>query len=530
MRVRIIIIFLVAYASLGFSANKAVWNRSSQGIYENDIRSIFIDPENDNNIYVGTSKALYKSLNKGKSYQAILWPAGEQKGVNDIYISTVHPKTIYAATDAGLYESQSEGKTWDRIYFSSDKKSRQSLSVIQDDLTIYLGTQKGLYYKTDQETNWHKIKEGFKNDPVYQIIQDQDFLYVATGQALFKFNKQTKRMQKIFSMGIGERRNENNTLDQTAARKDQFIKFITISKLPQSHLIVASSNGIYFSDSHGKEWKQLSINNLAIEDLTSLLILENTVKDEKNCYEAPFKCLRLLAGTTKGVFFLKNEKWIPLYKGMETNDVSYLANDKRRTVYAATTKGIYFFPTEEALPSSPTSPEPQTDLRSRHGFHNEPSISEVHQLAINYAEVNREKIANWRVLARKKALLPDLSVGLDRNASDLFHWNTGASPDELQKGRDYIDWDVGLSWDLSDFVWSTDQTTIDSRSKLMVELREDILNEVTRLYFERRRLQTELISDDLLNPPFKMDKELRIAELTALIDALTGGEFSKKIH
>jgi hypothetical protein len=218
---------------------------------------------------------------------------------------------------------------------------------------------------------------------------------------------------------------------------------------------------------------------------------------------------------------------------METNKISYLAKDKRRTVYAATAKGIYFFPTEETLPSpykTLGTPESQTSaMDAEFGFNHELSINDVHQLAIDYAEVNPEKIANWRELARKKALMPALSVGLDREATDLFHWNTGTSPDELQKGREYIDWDVSVSWNLADLVWSTDQTTIDSRSKLMVELREDILDEVTRLYFERRRIQTELIMDNFLDPRSKIDKETRIAELTALIDALTGGEFSKRI-
>jgi len=220
---------------------------------------------------------------------------------------------------------------------------------------------------------------------------------------------------------------------------------------------------------------------------------------------------------------------MPLYKGMETNQVSYLANSMRGSVYAATTKGIYFLSVEKTLPSLNMFTEAIDDLREQVQFHHEPGINEVHQLAIDYAEVNYEKIKKWRVLARKKALLPDLSVGLDRGAADLFHWNTGANPDELQKGRDYIDWDISLSWDLADFVWSTDQTTIDSRSKLMVELREDILDQVTRLYFERRRIQVELIANEVQNPLLMIDKDMRIAELTALIDALTGGEFSKRI-
>jgi hypothetical protein len=183
----------------------------------------------------------------------------------------------------------------------------------------------------------------------------------------------------------------------------------------------------------------------------------------------------------------------------------------------------------EALPSLNKASETISSLGDQIRFLHEPGINEVHRLAIDYAEVNREKIINWRTLARKKALLPKLSVGLDRDAADLFHWNTGANPDELQKGRDLMDWDVSLSWDLSDLVWSTDQTTIDSRSKLMVELREDILDQVTRLYFERRRIQVELITYEPLDPQVEIDKEMRVAELTALIDALTGGEFSGRI-
>jgi len=57
--------------------------------------------------------------------------------------------------------------------------------------------------------------------------------------------------------------------------------------------------------------------------------------------------------------------------------------------------------------------------------------------------------------------------------------------------------DVGASWHLSDFIWSSNQTSIDSREKLMVELRNDLAAEANRIYFERRRLQME----SMFNPP-----------------------------
>ena len=78
-------------------------------------------------------------------------------------------------------------------------------------------------------------------------------------------------------------------------------------------------------------------------------------------------------------------------------------------------------------------------------------------------------------------------------------------------------------------IWNTDQTSIDTRSKLMVELRDDIMNEVTRTYFERRRIQIELLSSPPQDLKLSLEKELRLQELTADIDALTGGYFSKHI-
>ena len=63
----------------------------------------------------------------------------------------------------------------------------------------------------------------------------------------------------------------------------------------------------------------------------------------------------------------------------------------------------------------------------------------------------------------------------------------------------------------------------------MVQLRDDIVDEVTRTYFERRRLQANM----LLSPPSEqqaLEQELRLQELTALIDGLTGGFFSRSME
>jgi hypothetical protein len=259
----------------------------------------------------------------------------------------------------------------------------------------------------------------------------------------------------------------------------------------------------------------------------------------------------IFAATGKGAFHYKDGRWLPLYKGMETSNVNFLARGGNGILYAATDQGIFFMHDEKALAEGPQTAlahledqrvedprdEPIQDRRSNEVifesyaslqdyFHGEPSIREAQEMGVQYAEVNPKKIANWRRAAQTRSLLPTVSTNVGRSASELFHWDSGPNPDILAKGRDYMDWGVSMSWDLADLIWNPDQTSIDSRSKLMVELREDILDQITRLYFERRRLQVELMAS-VLEPQFKIDKEMRVEELTAMIDALTGGEFSR---
>ncbi|NQT90936.1 MAG: hypothetical protein HQ558_06755 [Candidatus Omnitrophica bacterium] len=63
----------------------------------------------------------------------------------------------------------------------------------------------------------------------------------------------------------------------------------------------------------------------------------------------------------------------------------------------------------------------------------------------------------------------------------------------------------------------------------MVQLRNDILDEVDKLYFERRRLQIELAANPPKTEKQMALKDLRLQELTADIDSLTGGYFSQNI-
>ncbi len=529
--------------------NHFTWKKIVSGIPENEITTVLAHPKDSSTIFIGTPKAVYKSTDQGKRFYPVLQPQGSERSINYLYIFISEPNEVYAATDSGLYISPNNGQDWQRIFHEQDPESRHCLSVVSHENRLYLGTQKGLYYREDSNLVWQKFSEILDNKPIHFLYSDENYIYSATEDTLYRLTQPNGTVEKVFSLlsltqngNLEELSPENGTKDLTKR-----IKFISSPLQSQTSLYLATDQGIFYSTDQGNVWQKLNSSGLPINELTSLSVNEKERKP------------RLYAGTNRGVFLYSDERWIPIYKGMETTKINFLTQDNEKILYAATDRGLFFMAAEKALSyeSSVISHQPQVlvDHKTQNpvlppdreassaqdeiqagfntiteSFQHEPTIREVQELAIDYAEVHPNKIKSWRKSAQQKALFPNLSVGLNRSATELYHWDTGPNPDKLMKGQDYLDWDVTVSWDLGDLIWNSDQTSIDSRSKLMVELREDVLDQITRLYFERRRIQLEMVSSASTEPQLFLEKQMRVEELTALIDALTGGEFSKRIE
>ncbi|MBI3616708.1 MAG: hypothetical protein HY210_00565, partial [Candidatus Omnitrophica bacterium] len=490
----------ICLTTFGFSYQSATWQKAGSGIYEPVVLKLAVHPHDPSIIFAATDKALYRSSDGGKHYRSVF----QTSGINDIYIDS---QNIDLATDAGLYFSPDAGGRWQRTYYSSDEQSRKCLALLRAGETLYLGTGGGLFYKPLEGKNWVSVGNELSRKPVNHIASGGHFIYFATDDAVYDLDRKTSGYSRIFTAGSarGTAADESESVSEEETARP-LVRFVRVAQDDDTTVYVATARGIYLSGDGGRHWRLLANPPVALETLNAFVLLG---EEEDR---------RLLVGTKRGAFLFDDGRWTPMYQGMETNAMNDLVKDTRGKVYAATDRGVFYLSDGQALPLFP----------SEDYSRNEPTIQQVHRWAIDYAEVSPDKIRNWRALAGKKALLPNLSVGMDRGDGEVFHWDTGTNPDTLLKGRDLLSWDVSLSWNLGDLIWSTDQTTIDSRSKLMVELREDVLDQVTRLYFERRRLQVELAAVDSLEPPARFDKELRVEELTALLDAFTGGEFSNQ--
>jgi len=162
-------------------------------------------------------------------------------------------------------------------------------------------------------------------------------------------------------------------------------------------------------------------------------------------------------------------------------------------------------------------------------FDNEPTVREVQKAAIEYYNVSPDTIASLRSRARSKALLPGLSIGgstYKQSSSlavdDIVYRAIGIARFEDQNGA-YYGASASLSWNLDRLVFNAEEVDVMS----LIGIQDGIQREVTTLYYVRRRLQIE----QLLNPPSttaaRIASQLRLEELTGLLDAYTGGYFSR---
>jgi hypothetical protein len=86
--------------------------------------------------------------------------------------------------------------------------------------------------------------------------------------------------------------------------------------------------------------------------------------------------------------------------------------------------------------------------------------------------VSPDKIKNWRCGAAWRAILPKVNLGYSKSTDDNVELYTSATTFYAFQGpkENGDDWGVDLTWELSDLIWNDAQTSIDVRSKLMVQL------------------------------------------------------------
>jgi len=176
-------------------------------------------------------------------------------------------------------------------------------------------------------------------------------------------------------------------------------------------------------------------------------------------------------------------------------------------------------------------------------FDAEPTVQQVQDWASEYAKVQPDLVSRWMRASRSFGALPQLRVAYDfddRSKYDYRYYDeNGNPPTTADAATEFVATDadrqgthgvtVWATWDLDKLVMSSEQIRVINEAQDIAKLREKVLGEVTRVYFDRRRLQVDMLLNPKSDIMGQVKDELRLRELTASLDAYTGGRVSEAL-
>jgi hypothetical protein len=141
-------------------------------------------------------------------------------------------------------------------------------------------------------------------------------------------------------------------------------------------------------------------------------------------------------------------------------------------------------------------------------------------------------VRSWTSRARLAALAPRVTLGVDRQYGRDESLDLGDGGQNVSTDDD-VGWKAEASWDFSRLIFSPDEMRAAREGLRLVELRREILTHVARLYFERRRLLAQRVMAQRAGPldaAVDLDREVRVREIEAMLDALCGGAMSRGLR
>jgi hypothetical protein len=516
---------LILFCVLGFQIQApAEWQKPLQpSLAGGALTCLASHPLDASKFLVASGQQVFEA-GKENAWQPLWSQTDTTSPIKRLFSFGILPDTIFAITNRSVFMGNLKDRSW-RVIYKDPVKTPLAFAVHpQDPNRWFLGTQKGLWETENAGKTWFSSPSFRSSNPVPLLAFDHDRLFIAGEKTLFLAMPGSPARSVLDLSGTRieaalQDEEPPETLEEPMAY-DLKIHDLIASKRDAQELFLATEDGVFQSRDRGHRWEPLSQSGL---QSASVLQLAYSSKGE-----------RLYAATPRGVYAYdaRAKRWSGLFEGLAKDRAKSIAVLNEEKLLAITGEGFVQYPLGPFVPETGPSlrlyqPPEETLALFRELIRLEPSAREVHKRVIKYADVSNEKTRRWHALSRFAGALPTFSFGknLDQSASlSTYSGKYITGPDDVSQG-----WDADVSWDLGDMVYSSDQTSIDSREKMMVELRGDLLSEATRIYYERRRLQIDLVFTPPVSEQEHLENLLRMDELTALLDGMTNGFFSERL-
>lgn len=184
---------------------------------------------------------------------------------------------------------------------------------------------------------------------------------------------------------------------------------------------------------------------------------------------------------------------------------------------------------------SPSADNPDADEALRKVLASMPPLSSIVEAALDYADYDDDEVKQWRRNARRRNLLPQVTLhardrdypireyGLIQNVdrygvgtlNDIHHTDGLAELNETG---------IELRWELRELLFDPEQMEISKEARQRAQQRNELVTQVTRLYYERAELLLEKQSATSKTAKDALNLELKLRESADLLNQLCGQE------
>ena len=227
----------------GFPDKIPSGSRYARGYFNAAI--VTVNPEDPEELYVGTNPGAYRSQDGGISWSRMgpkKWWRSSDVSVYGILVDPRDPNRIYCNTTDGGYRSTDRGRRWEQLhYFAND-----IIPVAVDPSTgdVYASSSSRLFRSSDQGGNWTEVLEDLRHDALSGVLihpRKPEILYTVDDRGLLKTTDGGDTWRRID-------RGFNNTT------------IFSIAVHPSSGEVFAAAGnrGIYKSSDEGRTWEKTS--------------------------------------------------------------------------------------------------------------------------------------------------------------------------------------------------------------------------------------------------------------------------------
>ncbi len=422
---------------------------------------------------------------------------------------------IYAACLRGIYSADVDKKTlqtdfnWQLDEYSPQNANFITLNKSQTHV-VYASADNGFYYYDSRKHKWFNRSYGLKRD-----------FHDSFGFGRFWIDRDSSTIYLASSSGVYTSNNQGQTwLKSNAGLRSDPDGFFTVRQITMAdgQLLLLSANGLYVSQvTKNLSWKLIDISNSKNDSdyNPSYYSVDTTKADGKE---------KLILSNSQGQIFSLG--LTPVITGSVALD-----NTENGSL--------------SAQDLGPSIPAPVNDLIFK-VLKSEPKIQDLHKIALEFAGIpTGQKFSAYKRQARLRNIIPDFDASMTRanqdflsletNANDSFNSNTSSissdyEKNNLNKNDNNINSGVKLSWKLSNLIYDPEINNINTSARITANVRENILTELTQIYYARKELLYRLLdqsSREELQEFFP--EKLKLSEYTAQLDARTGAWFSAEL-